>query len=1222
MKRRITMFFIIIFAFVFLLAGCKKTEPLTDYNALGGWTKDVSDVYTLTKNTDSELSFTYDKADKPNAVLTKAIDKDLSDLKKLVITVQGTGSMLLRLEDDTNKVKMVSLQVPSNKSSYEWNLLDEAAFLKKLKKISLIAAPGKEDSVGDIKITELKFYNTIADNYIIQTGYNDIPDNVNEYNGTDEVFHFNAKWEDNGDEVYTITKDGTDVVVSFDNNVEWSAMITRVQGNFAKFDYVVAEVSGTAGQQLLLKAANGFESRVKFDGTKQEVAVDISSMSDIQKNAIKEILIFGQPGVAGSSGNFVIHDIYFTEEYTMPVEEIIYNVYDGISETFTIKNWYDGGDLAYTSTKSGTDTILAYDKESEWAFAASYIQGDISEFGALEFVITGQENKTAMFKIEGGGGAIELNATFDATKQTFVMKLNAMTKEQLEAVNKVLIFALPGGKGSGQMTIHSVTFAEDVLDLNEGWIDNSGDDLYTFTKEAGIVTINYERTNAQVWEFIKLEFTEDLSSYNVLEMIVKGEAGKQIIIKPNDDGAYEKTITFDGTNQTVTFELDNVLERILIFVDPLEGSLTGSFEIHAVTMTYVQPPLVEPRVDVNDGWADNGDDVYTITETEDGVIKVDYTKDTGHEWATMKKVIEPKHAGYNVFEIHLRGTPGIEVLVKVNNAIEKWVTFAEDGKAVAIIKANTISDVLIFAEGGNTSVNGTFYIDKAYLNLVKDITDWVDNGDDVYTFAEGEDGAIIVDYVKDAGNEWSTAKVVFSSEDAMFNTFTIYLTGTVDKKVLVKINDTLEKWVTFDEEGNGSVSVILDRFYNILLFAEGGDAPATGQFTIVSATLGYSAPDIMTSISVNEGWVDNGDNVYTITEGIFDTTVDYVKGVGQEWSAMKQVFSGDQLGYNTYTINLEGTAGKQVLVKVNDAIEQWVTFDEDGKATARISATPVLSAFLFAEGGTDDVSGSFKIISVVLSLEIDANKNWADNGDGSNTITKDGSKIVVDYNKTAGQEWTTLLQTFKGDYAVYNTFTIYLTGTATKQVLVKVNNAIEKWVTFDDDGKGSAVIYADNIVSVHLFAEGGFAPVTGQYIIQSATLSYTELEVKEDLDINDVNWTDDDSVYTFTENVDGSIKVDYDKGPDDGWSNMNKIFGEEALGYTTVKITMTGTADKKVLVKVNNAIEVWVTFDGDGNGSATVTASAIQSLHLFAEGGEVDTTGSFTIVSAVLSQNE
>ena len=130
-----------------VLTGCKVTTP-SNYNALGNWQAGEEGVYTISTNSTNKLSFTYDKGTYPDAALVKDVSsKDLSQFKKLVITVQGMGSIQVRLEcDDDTPSKQVSLNVLSNVGTYEWNLLNSSDFLKKVKRIVIVAAPGKETS--------------------------------------------------------------------------------------------------------------------------------------------------------------------------------------------------------------------------------------------------------------------------------------------------------------------------------------------------------------------------------------------------------------------------------------------------------------------------------------------------------------------------------------------------------------------------------------------------------------------------------------------------------------------------------------------------------------------------------------------------------------------------------------------------------------------------------------------------------------------------------------------------------------------------------------------------------------------------------------------------------------------------------------------------------------------------------------------------------------------
>ncbi|MFY9422142.1 MAG: hypothetical protein WAP91_03955, partial [Bacilli bacterium] len=451
MKRKFLLLFLALFAFV--LIGCKK--DLTEFNALGGWKDGGDGVYDITANTEEKLVFTYAKGEHENAYLESAeIKQNLSGMKKLVITLQGSGGIKVELVG-SKETKEVRLNVPANKGSYEWNLLPEAEFMKTLKGIKIYADPGKKNKTGNVEITELKFYNTEATNYIIGTGYDNIRENVNEYDGTSETFNFNRYWERHvpEEEVYTIEVEGTVTKVTVDkkgSGIEWACIQALVKGNFEKFNYVVAKVKGTAGMPFILKAKDGIETGVVLTGEEQYVAVDISDLTAEEKNAIQAIFIFAHGGKNTGSGSFEIIEAFMIEEWDTG---IIKNVYDGESETFAIEYWYDGGNGVYTVE----DNVIKYDKDDyEWAFAEAPIVGDISGFGKIVIEITGEAGKKVMFKIEAEGQNVEKNIDLDGTKQTVEMIITSMSKEALKKVNRLLLFAAPGGKNAkGQFTLHS-----------------------------------------------------------------------------------------------------------------------------------------------------------------------------------------------------------------------------------------------------------------------------------------------------------------------------------------------------------------------------------------------------------------------------------------------------------------------------------------------------------------------------------------------------------------------------------------------------------------------------------------------------------------------------------------------------------------------------------------------------------------------------------------------
>ena len=720
MKQKRVWLWLLVFSLIFIFVGCKREEePISDFNALGNWENGSGEVYTIKSNTTEKLAFDYQKGNLPDAYLQSSeIKTDLSVYKKLVITVQGTGSILVRLETkDANSKKEVSLNVTGIKGTYEWNILDSSNFLKNVNRIKIIAAPGKEDSNGNVEITELIFSDQSAEGFIIQDNYNNIPSNVNEYNGTDVNFDFNAKWSNFKEEAYQITYEGTTAKVNFKKEAgqEWAVMQSLIKGDFSKFNYVVVVAKGTKGQGLIVKAMDGYETKVILTGEEQTIVVDISNMTTEKKNAIPSILIFGMPGAAGS-GQFEIIQGYMTAEYEIDKVEIIKNEYNGTDKTFAIENWYDNGDKAYTITKDGTDEIITYDKITgmhDWAFAASYLTGDISGFEKIEIVVTGAAGKKAMFKIEGAGQNVEKPVQFDGTKQTIVMDITSMSKEALQAVDKVLLFAAPGGAGKGSLTIHSVTFMVNEYSFVEGWV---ADDVYNFTTNAdGSVTVTYNKTSGESWAFTKQEFGKEASEFNTLKLILRGTAGKKVLVKPNDNNTLEQWITFvEGEDAIVEVTAEQFIS-IILFAEP-ELEVEGSFTIVSATLRYVKPevePSILPDVDVNSGWVDNGDGVYTITEGENGV-EVAYDK-KALEWPTAKLVLPEDKLGYNNLTIVLKGTPEKQVLVKVNGTKEVWVSFDAEGNGVAVADFDNITDILLFAEGGTANVTGSFTIVSAKL---------------------------------------------------------------------------------------------------------------------------------------------------------------------------------------------------------------------------------------------------------------------------------------------------------------------------------------------------------------------------------------------------------------------------------------------------------------------------------------------------------------------------
>ena len=1248
MRNTVRLFALfLVFGLIFFISACNDTDPtpepeptptpeITEYNVLGDWVDGGDGVYTFSANTASELSFTYAKAEYSYGYMrSRAITEDLSIFKKLVITVEGSGTMLLKLEtNDGTPAKEIGLNVTGIQGTYQWNLNAAASFLAKVDKVVIIAAPGKTESVGSIKVTSLKFGTSVASGFIINDGYNNIPTNVNEYNGTDEMFNFNSKWESSDEGVYVISYDGTDADIVYDKPAgkEWAFLKTNVQGVFEDFNYVVFKLQGTAGHKVIAKPNeyNNIEASIFLDGSVQELVINLTTLTTAQKNAIVDFKVFIAAGLAPAAGQVTIIEAFMAEDYEFEAPVFLVNEYNGTDKSFGLQHWYDGGDMVYDITQVGAEFTVEYEKLTSnlhWAFMFANLSGDYSQFAKLEFEMTGQAGKTILLKVESPAGNKELQFTFDGTKQVFVIDLLTMTSTQLSQLNKVVMFSAPGGVGSGMFTIHGVTFKTSDYAITSGY-ESLDAGVYTFTYGATTV-VNYTKVAGQDWSAIRNVFVaEEVAGLNTMTIVLKGTAGKSVLVKPNDQGALEQRVDFVDANPVSLTITAASFTNLILFGEPGVSPATGSFEIVSLTLSYVAPEIeFDPTsvYDLNNNWFINNAGAYSVTENADSVT-VNYTKVAGQEWEWIRRSFDAKDVmGYNTLTVVLQGTAGKQVLVKPNDsgALETWVTFGAEPVTVKVY-ADSFTSLFLFAEGGTAPATGSYEILSATLSYSVKIEDGYESLDGgVYTFTYG--ATTVVNYTKVAGQDWTAIRNVFDAAEVVgLNTMTITLKGTAGKSVLIKPNDqgALEQRVDFVDANPITLTITAASFANLILFGEPGVSPATGSFEIVSLILSYVAPEVefdpMATLDLTKGWVENDPNTYAVVEGN-TTVITYTKAAGQEWVFVKNPFEfDDAFGMNTFTIVLDGTEGKQVLVKVNNAIEKWVTFGAD-PVTVKIHASEISQVILFAEGGTAPATGSFEIISAFVSYEFNMNAGWVEND--ANTYTVSGTDaITVNYTKLAGQEWVFLKNTFNAEeLAGMNTVTLVLQGTLGKQVLVKVNNAVEQWVTFAADPI-TVTITLPEINGVILFAEGGTAPATGSFEIISAYLSFVaeDFDPQSTLDLFN-GWVENDA-NTYSTVVGETVVVSYTKAAGQEWVFIkNPFVVEDAIGYNTFTIVLKGTVDKQVLVKVNNSIERWVTFTDANPVTVVIRANEITQVILFAEGGVAPATGSFEIVEAYLS---
>lgn len=1010
--RKMTKLFVALMAIfsACVLVGCDfgtptppTPDPVEPYNALGNFVDGGDEVYTLNTNSTSELNFDYQKADETHiySYIYASIDENtsLEKYKKLVFTTVGNGTMMLKLEcADGTPGKEVSINVTGIEASYEWNLSNDAEFLKSVTKVVIFAAPGKAEGAGQISITKLSFEEELADNFIIQTDFSNIPTNVNEYNGTDETFDFNAKWANVNDTIYTIEQDEETRVVRVDYEksagMEWSCIESKVKGDFTKFKYVVVVAKGTADKTLMVKAATGVEKTFKFDGTKQTFVLDISTMANDAKNSIASIVLFGSPN-STQSGSFEIHEAYMSETSPVEVEEIVKNVYNGTDETFDIsEHWYDGGDSVYTVTNGADGVVVEYSKNQNQTYSSlkAFVEGKLSNFRYIMVEVTGEADKSMMLKAANG---FEVSHKFTGEREIVYLDI-ALLGEERDAMTDVIIFAAPGSGGEGTFTIHRALFTNEiegvevpttnvydkyyeVFDVNHYFQDSTG--TYTITEEGSKTVVAYNKETGSEWHgfFTTIEQLPDEFKY--VRLVVKGEADTQLLVKPNDLNSYEQWVGLTGEEQVVYVALPNSLTKLLIMAEAGKIDCTGTVEILEAKL--VRDLIVEETAETADLLGSlfiNGDPAYTLTMNE-GVLNVAYDKQN-YSWASIKTILSGANEGFQTLTIEVQGEAGTQLLVKLNddNAYQTFIDLTGEKQTVVIENLPTpLRTVHMFAAPGVENVTGELRLYKAELSKTdsgsEDIVPVGING----TYLDGGDGVydinvtptlVTVNYDKGT-NEWPSFRFTLKEVLTNCGSLTFKVKGETGVKVLFKVNNDNSYQTEYELTGNVDTVEIAAplRVEYLLIFVAGGTSGLTGTLEIHDSSYTEAEEDLNPLFFT---FVDGGDSIYTTTGDLTEdgepVVVTYSK-TNSPYGSMRAIPS-KAVTCTKLVLTISADSDVNLIIKPNDygPFEQTVnlTATETTFTLTFDSAINLANIVFMIAPGQDAAEGTFTISSIVL----------------------------------------------------------------------------------------------------------------------------------------------------------------------------------------------------------------------------------------------------------------
>lgn len=931
-------------------------------------------------------------------------------------------------------------------------------------------------------------------------------------------------------------------------------------------------------------------------------------------------------------------------------------------------------DGVYTIVDNSTSGLhFTYAKGTN---AGAYLSKPVSNLGGFNtLAIT--VGAAGTFKLELVAGDDTLAVSISSTSADSVYNWNLKNDQEVLAnVTELRIYAAPDKEAStGELDFTVLNFTttlagaagEFIINTGENRIptntidydgsdevsilakfQNNDEGVYAFTYNTdGSTTINFSKVGYG-WAFFYNEYTAMPSSLNLLKLVVKGTAGTEILVKPDDSVGGDNWYKIQATDieETIYVPIPAGVSKILFFVNPeseADGTVTfvsGTIKAGTVTKTEAGAAL--------SGYVDNGEGKYTLTENE-GVATVAYNL-AANGWAYFETYTSSKARvglGTLCLKVTVNGVAGTKVLVKLNNQLETWYTInASDTDESFLITGDNLPKYLervtVFVNGGVTeATSGTMNIKIEVAETPVQQTTveydgestivdangyWVDGGNNAFTFLQNEDNSYAVT-VNKVNSQYAYFKNEYTGfDDVQFVQMILVVKGTAGDQLGFKPNDSNDymKYLTFTGEVQMFAFDIPAAMEKLIIFYNINDANATGEFTIYSLEMIGEAGNVT-------GFTSNDEGVYTITPGEEGfSSVAYVKtGAWQFMGASDLSLSaGSVLG-----LLIKGTEGDTILVKLNDdnAYQTTITLNGDLQI-AYIENVPatITSIYMFVNDSDSEGSGSFAFSMGYLESpkpadtnkyvsgdSFDVNHYWQPNdaNEGAYTIAENAGVFTVTALAAKGQ-WSCFITKTSGiTDSDFQYVKLVVTGVAGSQILIKPNDASEFLVDLTGE---SQTIYApisalgNDFTKVVIFIAPGASITEAQDLIITSCALVKGVLVSEDAYV-----TNFETHETTTVSVDGNnVSLAFEHTAGD-WKYV-KAFVNGSTEGLVLQVTVTSTDASALLVKLNDQLETWV-YITDGSGTATISGDKLpvnmNSIFLFVDGGVASITSGTAVVT-------
>lgn len=1017
-------------------------------------------------------------------------------------------------------------------------------------------------------------------------------------------------------DTYEITKEeGKYVIKKLAAGGEWDCVAFPMPegADLGGYTFLRAEIVGPAGTKVLFKVNDTKEKWVDMTGSKQILDLEFEHTFDMTKFAL---VFFANGGTAGETGEFTITKLAYGNHAA--IVNLIGEGWEGNEQTATTYAIADG---KLTLSKASVG-----DGSMDWDCIKFRTATNLEGFNKLHITVKGPAGEQLLAKIYDSK---ECWINTDGTAKEYVFDFDLNYDANKPAL---VLFAQPGKDGNAGAYEITDAYLEFAVAPAKAPVEEA--DLIVGALEIGSsheaqVELVIAKTAAGEWENVAVDAAEKIAGATKLIAKVKGEDGKKVLFKVNDQKEF--WVECDGTLQVIerdieAFNWDATRHDMIIFPEAMGAGTGAKFVISELKLQ-------------------NGEDVYDLMKgayaqnaciAERRLTMLKKAEDP-NQWDCIKISTGLDLSLINVFKYKVQGTAGEQILFKVNDAKEQFVNLdgtIQEGKIdlTGFSFDKTKAELVLFANPGVSGTGNPIYL--TLLAFEKEETAPAEEVREA-NLIEGEfiigGSHEVQKYVvvskKNAG-DWDNISVALDGIEGATK-LSAAIEGPAGKQILLKLNDQKEFFVTC----TGAVQLINEDIVDLTWNAE---KKAMYIFP-ECATAGEGAEFKIYLLEVV-----NGETRYNLMNGEFTKGVCEIKnsfGVAKKaddtnaWDCIKINSGKDLSKIDVLLYEIKGTAGEQVLIKINDSKEAWINLNgevQQGKIDLSDFAFDATKPdiVIFCNPGVNG-TGNFVLVNELrFAVEADLPVVLEDIDllQGALTVpAKNHADYILVCGKNGGSEWDWV--GLDGlDITGINKLQVEVEGDANTTICFKLNDAKEYKV--DCDGTVQALefdvtdlAYDQAKKEMIIFPDFAIAGVGTEFIITKLVAVCGE---------NTVNLLDGELSVGNPNSIMAKKAIAISKDADNAneWDCILIAIDGDLTGYNKISYLIQGTKDEKILLKANDngAGEKMITIANElADGSYTFNFAwdnAKKAIVIFANPIAAGTGHPFIIYELTLSHAE